>query len=156
MRETPPLDQLLEYPRSQRLVTIVQCVGISPRMELDDFRATGVSSTIDIAACFRRFFFGCEADDATVPLAFARATLPGGEALQPVLGSDLGHWDVRDMREVMPEAAELVDDGLIDASAFQQFTCDNPIRLHGGMNPDFFAGTVVEEYARGVLAGASD
>lgn len=124
----------------------------NPPLELDDFRATGVSSPADIAACFRRFYFGCEADDSSIPQAFARPALPGGEALQPVLGSDLGHWDVRDMREVIPEAAELVDDGLLSRDEFRLFACDNPIRLHGGMNSDFFAGTVVEEYARRVLS----
>lgn len=124
----------------------------NPPLERDDFRAAGVASTDDIASRFRNFFFGCEADDASIPLAFARRMLPGGEALQPILGSDLGHWDVRDMREVVPEAAELVEDGLLAPDEFRRFACDNPIRLHGGMNPDFFAGTVVEEYARRVLA----
>ena len=124
----------------------------NPPLELDDFRATGISSASDLATCFRRFFFGCEADDASIPQAFARRTLPEGVALQPILGSDLGHWDVRDMREVVPEAAELVDDELLTKEEFRLFACDNPIRLHGGMNPDYFAGTVVEPYARGVLA----
>ena len=127
----------------------------NPPIELDDFCATGVASPADIVACFRRFYFGCEADDASIPGAFARATLPGGEALRPVLGSDLGHWDVRDMRGVVPEAAELVDDGLLSPDEFRLFACDNPIRLHGGMNPDFFAGTVVENYAREVLSDAA-
>jgi hypothetical protein len=72
--------------------------------------------------------------------------------LQPVLGSDLGHWDVPDMRDVVPEAHELVEDGRVNADQFRAFTCDNPIRLHGRMNPDFFAGTPVETYARALLA----
>ena len=74
--------------------------------------------------------------------------------LQPVLGSDIGHWDVPDMREVVHEAYELVEDGRLDAGQFRAFACDNPIRLHGRMNPEFFAGTPVAAHAREVL-GAS-
>ena len=126
----------------------------NPPLERDDFRDAHVDGIGDIARTFERFFFGCEADDATIPQAFARRTLPGGEALRPVLGSDLGHWDVRDMREVLPETIELVDDELVSGDDFRRFACDNPIRLHGGMNPAFFDGTVVEDYARSVLGRA--
>lgn len=129
----------------------------NPPLERDDFREAGVRSDAEIAAHFERFYFGCEADDKSIPQAFARRTLPGGAALQPVLGSDLGHWDVRDMRDVLPEAAELVEHGFVDRDDFRRFVCDNPIRLHGTMNPRFFEGTVVEAYARSVLSdGASD
>ena len=68
-----------------------------------------------------------------------------------MLGSDLGHWDVPDARDVVPEAYELVEHGLITAADFRDFACDNAIRLHGGMNPRFFDGTAVEDYARTVL-----
>ena len=77
---------------------------------------------------------------------------PFGTALQPMLGSDIGHWDVSDIDDVMPEAYELVEDGLLDAEQFRAFACDNVIRLHGGMNPHFFDGTRVEAYARDLLA----
>ena len=124
----------------------------NPPVERDDFRETGVQSVADIAKIFERFYFGCEADDGSIPQAYARPSLPEGVALQPVLGSDLGHWDVRDMRDVIPETSELLEDGLVSADDFRLFVCDNPIRLHGSMNPDFFQGTVVESYARGVLS----
>ena len=71
--------------------------------------------------------------------------------LQPVLGSDIGHWDVSDMRHVVGEAYELVEDGRLDAAQFRRFACDNPIRLHGRMNPAFFDGTPVEAHAHAVL-----
>jgi predicted TIM-barrel fold metal-dependent hydrolase len=123
----------------------------NPPVELDDFRETGIQSARDIVRQFGRFFFGCEADDASIPLAFSRATNPQGAALQPVIGSDLGHWDVSDMREVVPEAIDLVDEGRVSAEDFREFTCTNPIRLHGGMNRDFFEGTPVAQEARRVL-----
>jgi predicted TIM-barrel fold metal-dependent hydrolase len=119
--------------------------------ELDDFRDAGVAGVDDIVALFDRFFFGCEADEATIGWAFAADVNPCGAVLQPVLGSDIGHWDVTDMRDVLGEAYELVEHGRLTAGQFRRFACDNPIRLHGRMNPAFFDGTPVERYARAVL-----
>ena len=68
-----------------------------------------------------------------------------------MLGSDIGHFDVVDMREVLAEAFELVDDELIDEDDFADFAFRNAVRLHGGMNPDFFKGTTVEDAAVRVL-----
>jgi hypothetical protein len=64
--------------------------------------------------------------------------------LHPLFSSDVGHFDVTDMSEVLEEAWELVEHGLIDADAFRQFTFENAARLHTALNPDFFKGTVVE------------
>lgn len=123
----------------------------NPPDQLDDFRDCGVGDPRDLVAQFDRFYFGCEADEATIGWAFDRHN-PCGAVLRPVFGSDLGHWDVTDMRGVLGEAYELVDDGRLDADQFRAFTCDNPIRLHGGLNPAFFDGTAVEGYARRLLA----
>ena len=111
----------------------------------------GVQAPRTSPRLFDRFFFGCEADEGTIAWAFAADVNPFGAVLQPVLGSDIGHWDVPDMRDVMPEAYELVEDGRLDAAQFRAFACDNPIRLHGGMNPKFFDGTPVAAYARHLL-----
>jgi predicted TIM-barrel fold metal-dependent hydrolase len=124
----------------------------TPPVELDDFRACGIAEELDIVRQFERFYFGCEADDATISWAFAEHVNPHGARLRPILGSDLGHWDVADMTTVLPEAFELVEDGLLDGAQFRELTCDNAIRLHGAMNPAFFDGTVVEAYARQCLA----
>jgi hypothetical protein len=126
----------------------------NPPADVDDFRECGIERAEDIPAHFRRFFFGCEADDATISWAYATDVNPFGTALQPMLGSDIGHWDVSDVDDVMPEAYELVEDGRLDAEQFRAFACDNVIRLHGGMNPRFFDGTRVEAYARDLLAGS--
>jgi hypothetical protein len=56
------------------------------------------------------------------------------------------------MRDVLPEAYELVEHHLLSLAQFRAFSCDNAIRLHGGMNPRFFDGTRVETYARDLLA----
>jgi len=120
-------------------------------LALDDFRDAGVDGPEAIAALFDRFFFGCEADEATIGWAFAADVNPEGAVLQAVLGSDIGHWDVSDMRDVLGEAYELVEHGRLDAAQFRAFACDNPIRLHAGMNPSFFDGTPVANHARGLL-----
>jgi predicted TIM-barrel fold metal-dependent hydrolase len=124
----------------------------NPPEDRDDFRACGIARPADLAAQFDHFYFGCEADDGLVSWAFADHVNPCGQVLRPVLGSDLGHWDVAAMERVLPEAYELVERGHLDAAGFRAFACDNAIRLHGGMNPRFFEGTTVEAYARDLLA----
>ena len=57
------------------------------------------------------FYFGCEADDPLVAWAFRDDVNPLGARLRPVLGSDISHWDVRDMTEPVAEAYELVEHG---------------------------------------------
>jgi predicted TIM-barrel fold metal-dependent hydrolase len=116
--------------------------------DVDMFGASGVESVEDLYRVFSdRFFFGCEADDPMNVLAFAPRLNAGGVSLPAVFASDVGHWDVRDMRDVVPEAYELVEDGHIDEAQFRQFVFDNPVRLWAGMNPDFFRGTSVESVA---------
>jgi hypothetical protein len=48
------------------------------------------------------------------------------------------------MRDVIPEAYELVDKGLIDDRQFRAFVFENPVRLWTGGNPAFFDGTIVQ------------
>ncbi len=66
--------------------------------------------------------------------------------------SGIGHFDVKDMRGVSEEAHKLVGRGLMSPQDFRCFARDNPVRLHGGMNKDFFKGTGVEAEARVILA----
>ena len=76
--------------------------------------------------------------------AFNRKINPFGTAIRAMFGSDVGHWDVIDVGDVVVEAQELVDDGLITAQDFKEFMFWNPVELHAGVNPDFFKGTRVE------------
>ena len=62
-----------------------------------------------------------------------------------MFASDIGHWDVPDFTEVLPEAWELVEHGLLDADQFRRFTFANVTRLFTATNPDFFAGTTVAD-----------
>jgi predicted TIM-barrel fold metal-dependent hydrolase len=103
---------------------------------------TGVDDLFDIFA--NRFFYGCEADDPMNVLAFSPSLNPGGVTLPAVFASDVGHWDVPDIRQVLPEAYELVEKRHIDEDQFRAFVFDNPVRLWTGMNGGFFRGTAVE------------
>jgi hypothetical protein len=106
---------------------------------------TGVDDLLEMFA--NRFFFGCEADDPMNALAFASDLNPGGVTLPAIFASDVGHWDVPDLRGVVPEAYELVEHGHIDDEQFRDFVFDNPVKLWNSMNPEFFRGTVVEKEA---------
>jgi len=112
----------------------------------DDFAEAGLTDPEQIVDIFtRQFSFGCEADDPLNALAFDRALLPHGARLNAMFASDIGHWDVPDMRRVLVEAWELVDDGLLDADEFRDFTCGNVVRMLTAGNPEFFAGTAVAD-----------
>ena len=67
-----------------------------------------------------------------------------GATLRAVLSSDISHWDVRNMHRVLPHAYELVEEGLLTADQFADFTFRNPYRLHTAVNPRFFDGTKLE------------
>ena len=113
----------------------------------------GIERAEDLRPLFEpNFYFGCEADDPLVSVGFDRRLNPFGARLKAIFSSDIGHWDVPDMSEVLAEAYELVERGLLDEADFEEFTFTNPVMLHAGMNPDFFAGTVVEEAAAKQLA----
>ena len=56
------------------------------------------------------------------------------------------------MRDPLPEAYELVEDGLITEDNFRDFIFANAVRLWGTQNPRFFEGTVVAKEAAAVLA----
>jgi hypothetical protein len=71
-----------------------------------------------------------------------------------MLGSDIGHWDVPDMRDVLEETHELVEHGLMSVDDLRSFTFETSVRFHGGMNPTFFDGTAIEAEARAVLTRA--
>jgi predicted TIM-barrel fold metal-dependent hydrolase len=113
----------------------------------------GITKAADLRPLFEpNFYFGCEADDPLVALGFDSRMNPFGARLKATFSSDIGHWDVPDMTEVLAEAYELVEHELLDARDFEEFVFVNPAMLHAGMNPDFFKGTIVEDEVRKLLA----
>ena len=121
--------------------------------ELDEFIHCGIQTKEDIAERFRNFHFGCESDDRTAAFAFHPANA-FGMRLKAMFSSDVGHWDVEDNLQILPSSYKLVQRGILTEQDFQEFMADNPIGLHGKMNPDFWKGTVVEDYATQILTPA--
>jgi len=115
---------------------------------IDDYAACGIEQPEDFRELFaRNFYFGCEADDPINAWGFNTRVNPYRARIKPLFGSDIGHFDVPDMREVLVEAHELVDDGIITADDFRDFVFIYPVEFWTGVNPDFFKGTAVESHA---------
>ena len=122
---------------------------------LDDFAAAPFATPEELRDAFvDHIYVGCEADDPMTALAFGGDRNPLGARFRVILGSDIGHWDVTDVSDVLGEAYELVEDGLIDADAFEEFTFTNPVRLYAGTNPHFFEGTRVEGAVEAALSAS--
>ena len=123
-----------------------------PEEARDEFAACRISSAEDIKDVFtRQFFFGCEADDPMNAIAFDAKSSPLGARLHAIFSSDIGHWDVPEMSGVLPEAWELVEEGLLDETDFRDFVFASPVALFAHSNPDFFEGTTVEAAVRDQL-----
>jgi hypothetical protein len=121
---------------------------------LDDFAACEIARKEDWVELFAKpYYFGCEADDRMNATAFGRAN-PFRARINAIFSSDIGHFDVADMRHPVPAAYELVEDGLITPEDFRDFAFANAVRLWGAQNPRFFAGTVVAAAAAEVLNAA--
>jgi len=123
--------------------------------DVDDYFRCRIAKKQDIRDLFvPRFYFGCEADDPANAWAFNTRANPMRSRLNAIFSSDIGHFDVPDMREVVPEAYELVEHGLLTDEDFRDFVFGNAVRFWGEVNPDFFRGTAVEKAAVEALAGA--
>ena len=111
---------------------------------IDEFAESLISGPDDVLRIFtEQFYFGCEADDPMNALAFNSELNPGSARLNAVFASDIGHWDVPEMRRVLCEAWELVEQDHLDATDFREFTFANAARMLTASNPKFFEGTVL-------------
>jgi predicted TIM-barrel fold metal-dependent hydrolase len=127
--------------------------GTGGVVDLDDYSRCRIARKEDFRDLYvSRFYFGCEADDPINAWAFNRKANPMNTRLNAFFSSDIGHFDVPDMTDVVPEAYELVEHGLLTDDDFRDFMFTNAVRFWGEVNPDFFKGTVVEKQAAEVLA----
>ena len=108
--------------------------GVRHRSKLEDIHDLFVPN----------FFFGCEADDPLTATAFNTKLNPFGARLQAMFGSDVSHWDVPDMNEVLEEAWEMVEHEWITDDDFRDFMFTHPVAYFTRTNPAFFDGTAVE------------
>jgi hypothetical protein len=72
--------------------------------------------------------------------------------LNAFFSSDIGHFDVPDMTEVVPEAYELVEHGLLDENDFRDFVFENAVRFWGEVTRTSSRAPWVEKQAAEVLA----
>ncbi len=118
---------------------------------LDDFAACQIASVQDFRKLFANFYFGCEADDRMNVWAFNDRVNPLQTKINALFSSDIGHFDVPDMRTVLEEAHGLVAEGLMSEADFRTFTFTNPAHFWTNNNPNFFTDTVVERPVRQLL-----
>ncbi len=130
--------------------------GVNPDF-IDDWSALGAKSTEDIRDLFiDNLYFGCEADDAMNYTAFNAKANKFGAKLKAMFSSDLGHWDVVDFGDVLAEAHEQTEKGLMTDQDFRDFVFTNPAKFVTRTNPDYFKGTVVEDAVDKLLGAKSD
>jgi hypothetical protein len=121
---------------------------VHPEDPTDSFERLHVSTSRELQDLFvDRFYFGCEGDDPVMPSAFDALRNPGGVRFHATFGSDIGHWDVPLMEDVLEEVYEPLERGLVDDDDLREFVFTNPVRLWTSTNPAFFRGTVVEQAA---------
>jgi predicted TIM-barrel fold metal-dependent hydrolase len=138
-------------PQFARYVDAMRKAGSVQRSEerdvdYDEFKNCPIASKQEIHDRFvPNFYYGCEADDRMISAAFNTKANRYGARLKAIFSSDVGHWDVPEMNEVVSEAYELVEHGLITENDFRDFMFKNVAELHATINPDFFKGTVVEK-----------
>jgi hypothetical protein len=112
---------------------------------VNDWNEVDIRRREDIRDLFvKPFYFGCEADDSLNYTAFNAKANKMGAKLKAMFSSDLGHWDVVDFGDVLHEAYEPVERGLISEEDFRDFVFTNPMTFQTRVNPDFFKGTAVE------------
>ena len=112
---------------------------------MDDFAACEIEKEEDFKDLFGNFYFGCEADDRMNASAFNDKVNPLGTKINALFSSDIGHFDVANMNEVLAESHELVDEGVMTAEDFRDFTFVNPVEFWTRGNPGFFDGTAIEK-----------
>jgi predicted TIM-barrel fold metal-dependent hydrolase len=140
----PMLERMDQLERLRRLDS--HCAPV------DDFERCGITAPEHVRDLFvDHFYFGCETDDPITAWAFGDEVNPEGVKLRAMMGSDIGHFDVVDMSNVLVEAYTLVERRLLDEDAFRDFVFGNAVRLWGGSNPNFFKGTAVEKQAAAIL-----
>ena len=107
---------------------------------LDEFAPSAVRSPEEIRDIFTAsFYFGYESDDPLNSLAWQAMGTPFDAKLKAIYGSDIGHWDVPDMRECAEEAYELVEEGLLDRDQLREFLFTNAVEFWTANNRNFFA-----------------
>jgi len=78
------------------------------------------------------------------PATFVRHEMITSSNLRAFYGSDIGHWDVPDLTEVLSDTWSLVERGALTEANFRDLVFTHPYNFFAGKNPEFFKGTQVE------------
>jgi predicted TIM-barrel fold metal-dependent hydrolase len=137
--------------------TIAERWKVNAEDPTDSFARLNIADKHELRRLFtNNFHFGCEGDDPIMPSAFLARYNPGRVRFKAVFGSDIGHWDVPRMAEVLEEVYEPIEKEVIDPADLREFIFGNPVRLWTAGNAEFFKGTAVEQAAARLLgAGRS-
>jgi predicted TIM-barrel fold metal-dependent hydrolase len=115
------------------------------RQDLDEFALCAIKRPTDIRELFvPPFYFGCEGDDRMTALAYDRRMNAFGTRLNALYSSDLGHFDLPDMRDAAHKAYELLEHELITPDDFRDFVFGAAVRFFTNLNLEFFKGTAIE------------
>jgi predicted TIM-barrel fold metal-dependent hydrolase len=145
-------DERMSRMASNQEAAVPPATPLTDAKVLDEWAKLRITKREDFKRLFtENLYFGCEADDSTTGWAFDAARNPYGARLKAMLGSDIGHFDMPDMREVLDEAWELVEHRIVTSEDFRDFAFTNCASMHLRMNPKFFDGTRVEQAARKLL-----
>jgi predicted TIM-barrel fold metal-dependent hydrolase len=127
--------------------------SVPPKLEnMNDFWRCKIEQGEDLRNLFvDNLYFGCESEDPLNALAFNTKTNAFGARLNILLGSDIGHFDVLEMTEVIEEAWELVEHGVLTEGQLKEFTFSNPARFWTHLDRDFFKDTAVEKQVNQIL-----
>jgi hypothetical protein len=102
----------------------------------DEFAACGIERAEDIRDLFAvPFYCGCEADDPMSVTAFNTKANPFGARFNAMFGSDISHWDVPVMADVLGEVYEMVEHDLFSDADLRDFVFTNPVRFYTRGNP---------------------
>jgi predicted TIM-barrel fold metal-dependent hydrolase len=127
---------------------VLEDVPVDPSVR-DEWARCQITRAEDLRDLFiESFYFGCEADDPINAWAFNSKVNPFGARLKAIFSSDISHWDVPDMAKVVAEAYELVEKEIITEADFRDLVFANPVSFFGGVNPEFFTGTLIEQEAK--------
>jgi hypothetical protein len=86
--------------------------------------------------------------------AFNAKVNPFGARFKAVFGSDISHWDVPVMEEVLGESREMVEHGYLTEDDYRDFMFTHPVEYFTYANPAFFKGTRVEADVDKLLAAS--
>jgi predicted TIM-barrel fold metal-dependent hydrolase len=112
--------------------------------ELDEFAALRIDRAEQIKELFvPSFYFGCEADDPMNAVALQAHLWPCSARFNAMYGSDISHFDVPVMADVLVEAYESIVRGRMSEEDFKDFVFTNPVRFYTDSNPNFFEGTIL-------------